>query len=113
MGSALCDPWAQLCAAPSRAVRLHPVAACRPYDGFTTRFNPRQILGFPPWSHVRFGSEADMCSAQAHVRFTPESDIKCDSSFCGGQSAQRLGLNQKHQVANLQWFANLTFEFAI
>jgi len=29
-------------------------------------------------SHVRFGS--DMCSAQAHVRFTPESDIKCDIS---------------------------------
>src|SRR5262249_53485974 len=53
--------------------------------------------------NVRFGSEADMCSAPAHVRFTPESDIKCDSSFCGGRSAQRLGLNQKHQVANLQW----------
>jgi len=27
---------------------------------------------------VRFGSKADMCSAQANVRFTPESDIKCD-----------------------------------
>ena len=24
--------------------------------------------------HVRFGSEADMCSAKRHVRFTPESD---------------------------------------
>src|SRR5262249_22188247 len=27
---------------------------------------------------VRFGSKADMCSARANVRFTPESDIKCD-----------------------------------
>jgi hypothetical protein len=25
---------------------------------------------------VRFGSKADMCSAQAHVRFTPDSDRK-------------------------------------
>jgi hypothetical protein len=25
-------------------------------------------------AHVRFGSEADMCSAKGHVRFTPESD---------------------------------------
>jgi hypothetical protein len=24
--------------------------------------------------HVRFGSKADMCSAKAHVRFTPDSD---------------------------------------
>ena len=28
---------------------------------------------------VRFGSEADMCSAQAHVRFTPESGhVRCN-----------------------------------
>ena len=33
--------------------------------------NPRQILGFPPWQDVRFGSKADMCSAR-HVRFTPK-----------------------------------------
>jgi hypothetical protein len=25
-------------------------------------------------AHVRFGSEADMCGAKRHVRFTPESD---------------------------------------
>src|SRR5262245_2889756 len=31
---------------------------------------------------VRFGSEAYMCSAQAHVRFTPKSDIKCDMAEC-------------------------------
>ena len=28
--------------------------------------------------HVRFGSKADMCAAQGHVCFAPESDIKCD-----------------------------------
>ena len=33
-------------------------------------------------AHVRFGSKADMCSARAHVRFTPESDIKCDIVEC-------------------------------
>jgi len=27
--------------------------------------------------HVRFGSKADICSAQGHVRFTPNSDIDC------------------------------------
>src|SRR5262249_43414493 len=32
--------------------------------------------------NVRFGSKADMCSAHAHVRFTPESDIKCDIWEC-------------------------------
>src|SRR5262249_28121840 len=26
--------------------------------------------------HVRFGSEADICGAQSHVRFTPDSDRK-------------------------------------
>ena len=28
------------------------------------------------WSHVRFGSKADICSATTHVRFTPNSDRK-------------------------------------
>jgi len=32
--------------------------------------------------HVRFGSKADMCAAKWHVRFTPESDIKCDIVEC-------------------------------
>jgi hypothetical protein len=27
---------------------------------------------------VRFGSKADMCVAKGDVRFTPESDTKCD-----------------------------------
>ena len=26
---------------------------------------------------VRFGSKADMCGAKRHVRFTPNSDIRC------------------------------------
>ena len=31
---------------------------------------------FPTHCNVRFGSKADMCSAQADVRFTPNSDYK-------------------------------------
>jgi hypothetical protein len=30
------------------------------------------------WADVRFGSKADISAAKSHVRFTPESDIKCD-----------------------------------
>ena len=33
-------------------------------------------------AHVRFGSLADMCVAKTYVRFTPESDIKCDIWKC-------------------------------
>ena len=39
-------------------------------------------------SNERFGrgmsamGKADMCSANRHVRFTPESDIKCDIVEC-------------------------------
>src|SRR5262249_13807546 len=32
--------------------------------------------------HVRFGSKADMCGAKEHVRFAPESDIKCGIVEC-------------------------------
>jgi len=28
-------------------------------------------------AHVRFGSKADICGAQQHVCFTPESDAEC------------------------------------
>src|SRR5215475_11844237 len=35
-----------------------------------------------PLADVRYGSKADMCGAQQHVRFTPESDIKCDTGEC-------------------------------
>src|SRR5262245_41335106 len=34
-------------------------------------------------AHVRFGSKADMCAATSHVRFTPESDR--NSRHCGSQ----------------------------
>jgi hypothetical protein len=30
------------------------------------------------WSHVRFGSLADMCGAKGHVRFAPNSDHESD-----------------------------------
>src|SRR5262249_50470186 len=36
----------------------------------------------PAKHDVRFGSKADMCSAKRHVRFAPESDIKCDTGEC-------------------------------
>ena len=53
--------------------------------------NSRRLIGSPDTSaivrfkvvpgkgastlrHVRFGSQADMCSASSHVRFTPDSD---------------------------------------
>ena len=35
----------------------------------------RQRLGGDPMRDVRFGSKADMCSAQSHVRFVPIADI--------------------------------------
>ncbi len=45
-----------------------------------TRLNPRQIRAFTPWRDVRFGSKADMCSAQAHVRYVPlTSDLRLDA----------------------------------
>src|SRR5262245_60081613 len=49
----------------------------RPYLGFTTMLNSRQILACAPWQDVRFGSKADICGAKGHVRFTPNSDIDC------------------------------------
>src|SRR5262245_22163849 len=32
---------------------------------------------FPERANNRFGSKADICTASAHVRFTPNSDIDC------------------------------------
>src|SRR5262245_46825152 len=34
-------------------------------------------------AHVRFGSKADICGAQRHVRFTPNSDRKSGHDHCG------------------------------
>jgi hypothetical protein len=36
------------------------------------------VLGRSPQRNARFGSKADICSANGHVCFTPESDIKRD-----------------------------------
>jgi hypothetical protein len=55
---------------------------------FTTMLNPRQILAFTPWQHVRFGSKADMCTALAHVRFTPNSDRESGHSLRGSVNRQ-------------------------
>jgi hypothetical protein len=57
--------------------------------------------------NVRFGSEADMCSAKGHVRFTPNSDRE---SGRGGRRRARtsahelfccivLGLTQRRDAA--------------
>src|SRR5262249_11094307 len=48
--------------------------------------------------HVRFGSKADMCGATANVRFTPESDIKCDIIECP------LRANCGHRASSLNNF---------
>src|SRR5262249_55921576 len=50
---------------------------------------------FPLGSNVRFGSEADVCTANRHVRFTPESDARyyISSPLTGSfASSEVLGL---------------------
>src|SRR5262249_55760329 len=54
----------------SRRLIASPRGSCR---GIVT-IQTRLVKG---WPNVRFGSKADICSAQRHVRFTPESDINC------------------------------------
>src|SRR5215475_12842253 len=42
-----------------------------------------ELSDFPACStDVSFGSKADICGAKRHVRFAPESDIKCDIVAC-------------------------------
>src|SRR5262249_45298193 len=41
--------------------------------------------GYIVASDVRFGSKADMCTAPAHVRFTPESRHLLECALDGGQ----------------------------
>ena len=43
----------------------------------TTSYRPTPTTG--RGSDVRFGSEADICSAIRHVRFTPESELARDN----------------------------------
>src|SRR5215475_5015678 len=57
---------------------------------------------------VRFGSKADICSAKPHVRFTPESDIKCDIVECplwaksGLMQCSKLGSLLDHLVSEAE-----------
>src|SRR5262245_23160080 len=39
---------------------------------------PAHKIAVKQFAYVRFGSKADSCSATRHVRFTPDSDNKCD-----------------------------------
>src|SRR5262249_42944142 len=54
--------------------------ACRPHTApeISQNMVAVQVSLVKTLRNVRFGSKADICSAQAHVRFTPNSDIKCD-----------------------------------
>src|SRR5215470_13131652 len=58
--------------------------------GFAIEVDPSPIWN---WPHVRFGSKADICSAQRHVRFTLKSDIKCDKMECPlwAKSTHKIG----------------------
>ena len=76
--------------------------------------------------HVRFGSKADMCGALANVRFTSESDIKCDiwnvcfsnrpvwvkrfqtvhQLQCRCRSRARASLRNRHQGPSIMGFEN-------
>src|SRR5215475_9242521 len=63
--------------------RIAAVAICR-------RLPPRCASQKNRTFNVRFGSKADSCSATRHVRFTPESEIKCDiSNAAKGQKRTR------------------------
>jgi len=77
------DPLPKICEPRQLAITLkllqlklgtNPIHKVRPHEtDFTVSTVPVSRT-----ADVRFGSKADMCSALAHVRFTPESDIKCD-----------------------------------
>lgn len=50
---------------------------------------------------VRFGSQADMCSAQGHVRFTPNSDRESGHQKIADLSWEALvedQLNKQHEL---------------
>jgi F-type H+-transporting ATPase subunit a len=52
-------------------------------------------------SNVRFGSKADMCSAQAHVRFAPNSDIDCVfRHVCFGPRADAATISLAYRIPN-------------
>ena len=54
-----------------------PPLHCRPRHKCTGQTKQSIWKGF---AYVRFGSKADICTARAHVRFTPESGhVRCNS----------------------------------
>src|SRR5262245_5809452 len=73
MAWALCAPWARAFAYPWPVLRFHHVAASRPRR-FMAEANRNKFRDIAPRYDVRFGSKADICSAQSHVRFAPNSD---------------------------------------
>src|SRR5262245_58819084 len=77
----------------SQAEPSHRVAACRPRR-FTTILNPRQILVFPPWQDVRFGSEAHIRTAKSDICFIPESELlaACPLSARSGQDRHNYSI---------------------
>src|SRR4030095_5700389 len=54
-----------------------------------------RLINSPPLAcHVRFGSKADICTAPAHVRFTPNSDRESgfpQTVMCGAARDVRFG----------------------
>jgi len=63
-------------AVSSRAGRTSPISKVVSNADQNQRPGKHRAFGLPLFSgrsHVRFGSEADMCGAIGHVRFTPES----------------------------------------
>jgi hypothetical protein len=51
--------------------------------------------------NVRFGSEADICSAKRDVRFTLESRLET-ARYADGQAFELL--RRRHRVANVAYF---------
>jgi hypothetical protein len=59
-----------------------------------TRFSLYELNGCPD---VRFGSQADICGAPTHVRFTPNSDIDRVCPLRGGPRRPNL-CNEQSRV---------------
>jgi hypothetical protein len=49
------------------------------------------LEGLAGGANVRFGSKADMCSAQAHVRFGPKADIRLSINYLISELLEQQG----------------------
>jgi hypothetical protein len=58
---------------------------------------------------VRFGSKADMCSAQAHVRFVPKADIPAYSMTSSARPINDSGTVTPSALAVLRLMISSTF----